>query len=648
MPLSPVLRATATYPFVRLNNAVAERRARGLEVIDLGMGDPREPTDSAILDALRNGVRERMGYPAAVGLPELRDAVAAWVGRRFGVALDPGSQIIPTLGSKEAIFSFAQVVLDAPAGRDTVVVSEPGYPVPGRGAAFAGARVVELPLLERHGFIPALDHVHDEVWDRAALVWLNSPNNPTGAIASLDYYARLAALARERGFVLAADEAYSELWFEAQPESVLQLPDLTNVVAFNTLSKRSSMTGFRSGFVAGDPALIGALRQFRPNIGTAPQEFVQRASVVAWGDEAHVARARDAYRRKRDLLLGVLRRKGLRDAGGPATMYLWIAVPEGETSESHAARLLERGVLVTPGVYLGSLGRGVRTVCARPHRGRVRAGGGDPRGGAVSGLRETIDGLWERGELDPGPIEEAVALLDSGALRVAEPGPDGWRVNEWAKKAILLYFRLRKVEPMESGGIEYLDKIPVKRVDPSLGVRVVPPGVARYGSFLSEGVVLMPGYVNIGAWIGPRTMVDTWATVGSCAQIGADVHLAGGVGIGGVLEPPQATPVIVEDGAFLGSRCIVTEGVRVGAGAVLSANVSLTASVPVIDVTGAEPVEYRGEVPPRAVVVPGTRPKEFPAGTYQLSCALIVGWRGESHDLRLSLNDVLREFELAV
>ena len=358
MPLSPVLRATATYPFVRLNNAVAERRARGLEVIDLGMGDPREPTDSAILDALRNGVRERMGYPAAVGLPELRDAVAAWVGRRFGVALDPGSQIIPTLGSKEAIFSFAQVVLDSPAGRDTVVVTEPGYPVPGRGAAFAGARVVELPLLEEHGFIPALDHVPDEVWDRAALVWLNSPNNPTGAIASLDYYARLAALARERGFVLAADEAYSELWFEAQPASVLQLPDLTNVVAFNTLSKRSSMTGFRSGFVAGDPALIGALRQFRPNIGTAPQEFVQRASVVAWGDEAHVARARDAYRRKRDLLRGVLRRKGLRDAGGPATMYLWIAVPEGETSESHAARLLERGVLVTPGVYLGPSGEG--------------------------------------------------------------------------------------------------------------------------------------------------------------------------------------------------------------------------------------------------------------------------------------------------
>ena len=263
------------------------------------------------------------------------------------------------------------------------------------------------------------------------------------------------------------------------------------------------------------------------------------------------------------------------------------------------------------------------------------------------GLQERIEELWERGEVDAEPIEQAIDLLDRGELRVAVPGDDGWVVNEWVKKAILLYFRLRKVEPMEVGGLRFLDKIPVKRVDPSLGVRVVPPGVARHGAFLSEGVVLMPGYVNIGAWVGPRTMVDTWATVGSCAQIGADVHLAGGVGIGGVLEPPQAAPVIVEDGAFLGSRCIVTEGVRVGAGAVLSANVSLTASVPIIDVTGREPVEHRGLVPPRAVVVPGTRPREFPAGTYQLDCALIIGYRAESHDQRLSLNDVLREYEIA-
>jgi 2,3,4,5-tetrahydropyridine-2-carboxylate N-succinyltransferase len=264
------------------------------------------------------------------------------------------------------------------------------------------------------------------------------------------------------------------------------------------------------------------------------------------------------------------------------------------------------------------------------------------------GLKARIEELYASGDVDAEPIEEAMRLLDTGELRVAEFREGSWVVNEWAKKAILLYFRLRKVEPMDAGAIHYLDKIPLKSDFAERGVRVVPGGVARYGAFLSPGVVLMPGFVNVGAWVGPRTMVDTWATVGSCAQIGADVHLAGGVGIGGVLEPPQARPVVVEDGAFIGSRCIVTEGVRIGEGAVLAANVSLTASVPVIDVTGATPVEHRGEVPPRAVVVPGTRPKKFPAGTYQLDCALIVGWRQESHDLRLSLNDVLREFEIAV
>ena len=250
--------------------------------------------------------------------------------------------------------------------------------------------------------------------------------------------------------------------------------------------------------------------------------------------------------------------------------------------------------------------------------------------------------------MTPERAEEIVAALDRGERRVASPVDGEWVVDVEAKEAILEYFKLRKVEPMEVGGLRFLDKIPVKTDYAERGVRVVPPGIARYGSFLSEGVVLMPGYVNIGAWVGPRTMVDTWATVGSCAQIGADVHLAGGVGIGGVLEPPNARPVIVEDGAFIGSRCIVTEGVVVGAGAVLAANVSLTASVPIIDVTGPEPVEHRGAVPPRAVVVPGTRPKEFPAGTYQLDCALIIGWRSESHDERLSLNETLRKFELAV
>jgi 2,3,4,5-tetrahydropyridine-2,6-dicarboxylate N-succinyltransferase len=243
--------------------------------------------------------------------------------------------------------------------------------------------------------------------------------------------------------------------------------------------------------------------------------------------------------------------------------------------------------------------------------------------------------------------EETIDALDRGEIRVAEKVDGEWSVNEEAKTAILDYFRLRKVEPIEVGPYQYMDKIPLKRNYEELGVRVVPPATARYGSFLSRGVVMMPSYVNIGAWVGPNTMVDTWATVGSCAQIGADVHLAGGVGIGGVLEPVQARPVIVEDGAFIGSRCILVEGVVVGERAVLAPNVSLTGSVPVIDVTGDEPVEHRGYVPPNAVVVPGTRPKDFPAGTYNLSCALIIGWRSAQTDLKTSLNDVLREYEIA-
>jgi 2,3,4,5-tetrahydropyridine-2,6-dicarboxylate N-succinyltransferase len=246
--------------------------------------------------------------------------------------------------------------------------------------------------------------------------------------------------------------------------------------------------------------------------------------------------------------------------------------------------------------------------------------------------------------VEPARVEEIVAALDRGETRVAQRVDGEWRVNEEAQEAILAYFRLRQMEPQEVGPFEYHDKIPLKRDYESLGVRVVPPAVARYGSFLSRGVVMMPSYVNIGAWVGPNTMVDTWATVGSGAQIGADVHLAGGVGIGGVLEPPGARPVIVEDGAFIGSRCILTEGVVIGEQAVLAPNVSLTASVPVIDVTGPEPVEHRGYVPPRSVVVPGTRPREFPAGTYQLACALIIGTRQESTDLRTGLNDALREF----
>ena len=249
-------------------------------------------------------------------------------------------------------------------------------------------------------------------------------------------------------------------------------------------------------------------------------------------------------------------------------------------------------------------------------------------------------------ELAPERVEELIAALDRGETRVAEPVDGEWLVNEEAQRAILEYFRLRELEPREVGPFEYLDKIPLKHGYEQLGVRVVPPATARYGSFLSPGVVLMPSYVNIGAWVGPNTMVDTWATVGSGAQIGAGVHLSGGVGIGGVLEPPGARPVIVEDGAFIGSRAAIVEGVVVGEQAVIGPHVTLGASIPVIDVTGDEPAEHRGYVPPRAIVVPGTRPKEFPAGTYNLACALIIGWRDASTDLRVSLNAALRDHGL--
>jgi succinyldiaminopimelate transaminase len=361
VPVSPILERQTTYPFVRLNEAARRVEARGVEVIDFGTGDPREPTDPKIKQALIDGLRDRMGYPAALGLAELREAIAAWAQRRFGTTLDPDTEIIPTLGSKEAIFSFAQVVVDIERGKDTVAYTEPGYPVYERGALFAHARALALPLLEENGFLPDLDAIDEWTLNRLAVLWVNYPNNPTGATAPLSFYEQAADLARTHGFVLASDEAYTELWFDEPPASALQLDDLTNVAVFNTLSKRSSMTGYRSGFVAGDPELVAALRAFRPTVGTAPQEFVQRASVVAWGDEIHVERAREIYGRKRQLFLDFFARKGVRVTGSAATMYLWLAVPRSEVSESSEAfaeRLLEHGVLVAPGSYLGAAGEG--------------------------------------------------------------------------------------------------------------------------------------------------------------------------------------------------------------------------------------------------------------------------------------------------
>ncbi|MGV8994293.1 MAG: 2,3,4,5-tetrahydropyridine-2,6-dicarboxylate N-succinyltransferase [Flavobacterium sp.] len=271
----------------------------------------------------------------------------------------------------------------------------------------------------------------------------------------------------------------------------------------------------------------------------------------------------------------------------------------------------------------------------------------------MDSLRDIIEAAWtDRSKLSEATtistIKEVVNLLDAGQLRVAEPIAHGWQVNEWVKKAVVLYFPIQKMETIEVGIFEYHDKIPLKRGYAEKGIRVVPNAVARHGAYISKGVILMPSYVNIGAYVDEGTMVDTWATVGSCAQIGKNVHLSGGVGIGGVLEPLQAAPVIIEDGAFIGSRCIVVEGVRVEKEAVLGANVCLTASTKIIDVTGPEPVEMKGIVPARSVVIPGSYKKSFPAGDFQVPCALIIGKRKESTDLKTSLNDALREYDVAV
>jgi acetylornithine aminotransferase len=351
LQLSPVLAQLAQYPFTRLDDWKAEAAARGVSLIDFGMGDPRERTPAFIRQALLASVDEVSSYPRATGLPELRTAIAGWIDRRYGVEVDPDSEIVPTLGSKEAIFSFAQVAL---GDKRLVAIPEPAYPVYERGALFAGGAVVGVPLGERTGWLPDLDAF--DRWDEIALFWVCYPNNPTGAVAPVSFYEELAAHAREHGFLVCSDEAYSELWFDEPPASALEVADRTNVVVFNTLSKRSSMTGYRSGFVCAPPEVAAALRAFRPTVGTAPQEFVQRASIAAWSDDTHVDDVRALYRRKRDVLLPALERKGLRLAGSTATFYLWVDV--GGPSEPFARRLLDHGIVCAPGSFFGAVGEG--------------------------------------------------------------------------------------------------------------------------------------------------------------------------------------------------------------------------------------------------------------------------------------------------
>ncbi len=462
--LSPGIRNVEPYPFEALDRRKADALASGRDLIDFGVGDPREVTAPFIREAFGAAIEPISSYPRAAGLPELRGAIAGWLERRFQVTVDADTAVLPLLGSKEIVFSLAQAVLDPAGGKDLVIVTAPGYTIPERGARFAGGEVLRLPLTEHRGFLPDLDSIDDATWERAAILWLNYPNNPTGAVAPLAFFREAAERCRAHDVLLASDEAYSELWFDGgPPASALQVGELANVLAVNTLSKRSSMTGYRSGFAAGDPDLIAALKALRPSVGVTPQEFVQRASVAAWNDEAHVEDNRRRYATKRAIFLDLFARRGVEVAGSEATFYLWVKVPGGEPSLDWAITMLERGgLIVAPGSFFGPEGEGYVRMAMVPTVEECERAAGIldgllqevPRVSEVHDLAERIERSWKaqtNGEpIDAEAVETAIGLLDRGEIRVAEPdGAGGWTVNQWVKQAVLLYFRVRGMTSTE-------------------------------------------------------------------------------------------------------------------------------------------------------------------------------------------------------
>jgi succinyldiaminopimelate transaminase len=368
--VNPRLDRFDVYPFVELERKKTALRAKGVDVIDLSIGDPREVTPAFIVDALRRGVPERSSYPTVIGRPELRQAIAAWIARRHGVTLDPATQILPANGSKEAVFNVHLALVDPEGPRRRVVIPTPTYPIYERGAVFAGGVPTFVPLDGSRGYALDLDAVPASVWNETAILWINSPHNPTGAVTGLPTYRKALELARKHGFCVASDEAYSELWFHAPPPSVLAA-GIENALVFQTLSKRSAMTGYRTGFVAGDAKFVAAFRALRPSLGVATPEFVQRAAEVAWADEAHVERLRAVFAAKRAEALAFFDdlplRAGFRIVPNGATFYLWIAVPPGALSLEIADRWLEAaGVAVVPGEALGQGGAGYLRVALVP------------------------------------------------------------------------------------------------------------------------------------------------------------------------------------------------------------------------------------------------------------------------------------------
>lgn len=363
--MNPVLTESAPYPFARLEARKAELVAAGRRLHDFTIGDPLEPTPRFVRDALIAAVPEVSQYPTVAGRRSLREAVARYVDRRFGVALDPEREVLPCAGAKEAVFHLPLALIDRASPKRTIVWGEPAYPVYERGAAYAGAEGHAAPLTAARGFLLEPDDLPPALLERTALLWLNYPHNPTGAAADRAYLARVAAAAQRYGFVVASDETYADVWFRAPPPSLLEVMR-ENALVIHSLSKRSGMTGYRSGFVAGDPKLVGALKKMRPSMGLASPEFVQAAAEAAWTDDAHVAARRAIFGEKREKVLALCRRLGLSALDSGAGLYVWIAVPAGETSASYGERLLEGGVVVTPGDAFGASGAGFVRVALVP------------------------------------------------------------------------------------------------------------------------------------------------------------------------------------------------------------------------------------------------------------------------------------------
>lgn len=355
-PLNPLLTGPGEYPFVTLDRMAKEGVPAGVTPINFSIGDPREVTPAFIRDTLRAAVPEVSSYPAMAGHPALRAAFTGWFARRFGVALDPETHVLPANGTKEAVFLMAFAVVGREAARRTVVIPTPAYPVYEPAARFAGGEPYLAPLASANGWRFDPDTVPDDVWARTALLWLNTPHNPTGAVLGTPALERIAALARRHGFWVAADEAYADLWFDAPAPTMLAC-GLDNVIAFHTLSKRSAMTGYRSGFMAGDPRLIAALRRLRPNVGVATPEFIQAAAIAAWNDDAHAVAQREGYAAKRALFLEAFRRRGWAVEASEATFYLWFAAPGGD-DVACVERLLRLGLVALPGSFLGAAGKG--------------------------------------------------------------------------------------------------------------------------------------------------------------------------------------------------------------------------------------------------------------------------------------------------